>query len=330
MEEQQNLQQPRHHKVESLSLHVCTALSTTFSPTVTSWCKLLVPCAAIGLHTGVQRHSVFKLRVQPTDSAIRSQASAGPTRNITGDVVSATLAEAVTKLSFAEFLERCNLSRAHPPRPLPIATLLLDAATQTFPHIAVSHNSRSEFSLRCVHPQDPSGALVPPSTHDVICPTCSRPPPLPLDAAVQTPARSVASADVTTQLLPTELVLSRVHPNDLLDRQGSSLAHCNAGSAPLPQPIDITTIFSCTSDRHVSTTAPRAAPLCATAATRSRGSSPLELLTWNPCQSSPASHKRSASATLAGTHHAICADPRAGGTWTFSRTSGPGFLHGQI
>ena len=61
------MRQPsRHHMVESLLLHGCPALSNTLSPTVTSWCELLVPCADIGLHTGVQCHSVLNLCVQPT------------------------------------------------------------------------------------------------------------------------------------------------------------------------------------------------------------------------------------------------------------------------
>ena len=56
----------RHHMVESLLLHGYSALSTTMSPAFTSWCVLLDVCAATGLYTGVQRHNVFRLRVQPT------------------------------------------------------------------------------------------------------------------------------------------------------------------------------------------------------------------------------------------------------------------------
>ena len=43
---------------------------------------------------------------------------------------------------------------------------------RTFPR---NFRSRSSLSLRCIHPHNPSGALVPPSTHDVLCSTCSRP-----------------------------------------------------------------------------------------------------------------------------------------------------------
>ena len=56
-------------------------------------------------------------------SAISSQVPAGPTRNVTGDVM--PLAEAITQLSFLEFLQRCNLSIAPPQPPqLPVPTLL--------------------------------------------------------------------------------------------------------------------------------------------------------------------------------------------------------------
>ena len=65
---------------------------------------------------------------------------------------------------FAEFLERCISLSAPPPPPRPIPTPPLDAATQTIPHIAVSQDvstqlSLEEFSLRCVHPHDPSRVL---------------------------------------------------------------------------------------------------------------------------------------------------------------------------
>ena len=119
---------------------------------------------------------------QVTHSAISPQVQTGPTRTVTSDLMSATLAEAATQLSFAAFLERCISVSAPPPPPLPISTPPLDAATQTTPHVAVSQDvsaqlSLEEFSLRCVHPHNPSRALAPPSTHDVLCPTCSRPVP---------------------------------------------------------------------------------------------------------------------------------------------------------
>ena len=120
--------------------------------------------------------------------------------------MSATLAEAATQLSFAEFSERCNLLRALPSRSQPNPTLLLDATTQTFPHSAASAEASTqlplaEFFLGCINPEDPLDCSVPPPAHGITCPTCSRPvPPLLQDAAAQTPSHSVASADATTQL----------------------------------------------------------------------------------------------------------------------------------
>ena len=136
---------------------------------------------------------------------------------------------AATQLSFAEFFERCILLRASLPPPLPIATQLLDAATQDYStHRCLQDVSTqfplAEFSVRCIYPQDPSGGSVPPSTHDVICPTCSRPiPPLLLDAAVQTPSHSVASTDATTQLPLTEFFIGCIYSNDPLDRPRSPI-----------------------------------------------------------------------------------------------------------
>ena len=75
--------------------------------------------------------------------------------------------------------------------------------------------------------------LAPPSTHDVLCPTCSRPvPSLLLDAAVQTPL-CVASHDASTQLPLTEFFIGCTSSNDPLDRQASpSAGTCNALAGP--------------------------------------------------------------------------------------------------
>ena len=67
-------------------------------------------------------------------SLISSQVPAGPTRNVTGEVMPTSLAEAVTQLSFPEFSQRCNLLIAPPQPPqLPVPISLLDAAVQTTP-----------------------------------------------------------------------------------------------------------------------------------------------------------------------------------------------------
>ena len=49
-------------------------------------------------------------------SLIGSPVLAGPTRNITGEAMPSSLADAVTQLSYIEFLQRCNLLIA-PPQP---------------------------------------------------------------------------------------------------------------------------------------------------------------------------------------------------------------------
>ena len=103
--------------------------------------------------------------------------------------------------------QRCNLLIAPPPRLQPSPTLLLDAATQTFPH-------------------------------------------------------SASSADATTQLPLTEFFLGCTYSNDPVDRSVPPPTHGNASSSQQHQP-------------HQWSFGPtRAAPLYATAATRSRGSSP--------------------------------------------------------
>ena len=51
---------------------------------------------------------------QVTDSAISPQVQASVTRFVTSDVMSATLAEAATQLSFAEYLESFVGRRFHP------------------------------------------------------------------------------------------------------------------------------------------------------------------------------------------------------------------------
>ena len=265
--------------------------------------------------------------------------------------MSATLAEAATQLSFAEFLERCICLSAHPPPPLPITTPPLDAATQTIPHIPVSQDVSTqlpleEFFLRYVHPHNLSGALAPPSTHDALCSTCSRPVPLLLlDAAVQTPLYSVALHDASTQLPLTEFFIGCTFSNDPLDCQSSPSAHCNAGSASPPQPADIATHCSPSSASHASdghddTTAPRVSPQppldlekyarqCAShgipvkaAPVRPRLCTSISVTPPQPHVSttqvgthpvrSATTYKRSASTAPPGTHNPVGADPRAG------------------
>ena len=93
-------------------------------------------------------------------SLISSQVPAGPTRNVTGEVMPPSLAEAVTQLSFLEFLQRCNLLIAPPQPPqLPVPISLLDAAVQTTPPVMplrmclrrrlISQSPRYLFTWQC-------------------------------------------------------------------------------------------------------------------------------------------------------------------------------------
>ena len=80
-------------------------------------------------------------------SAISSQVTADPTRNGTGDVM--PLAEAITQLSFLEFLQRCGVSiDPHQPSQPPVPIPLLDAAVQSIPHSTVSQNVSTQMGLR--------------------------------------------------------------------------------------------------------------------------------------------------------------------------------------
>ena len=256
-----------------------------------------------------------------------------PTRTITSDLLSATLAEAATQLSFAASLEHCISVSASPPSQLPVPTPSLDAATQTFSHAAASQDVSTQLSFR--------EFLAPPPTHDVRCPTCSRPvPSLLLDAAVQTPLYSVANHDAPTQLPLTEFFIWCFFSNDPFGRRASPSAHCNAGSASPPQPADIATLCSPSSaghasDGHEHTTAPRVLPQpppglekytrqyasrgipVKAAPVRPRLCTSISVTPPQPQVSGNTScalsnYKRSASTAPAGTHNPVGADPRAG------------------
>ena len=107
-------------------------------------------------------------------------------------VMSTSLAEAVTQLSFLEFLQRCNLSIAPPQPPqLPVLILSLDAAVQTTPPSAASQDVSTQTCDRPVTSLSFDAAVQTPF-HSVLV--------LSLDAAVQTLPHSTASRDVSTQM----------------------------------------------------------------------------------------------------------------------------------
>ena len=149
-------------------------------------------------------------------------------------LLSATLAEAATQLSSVSFLERCIFVNASPPPQLPVPTPSLDAATQTFAHIAAFRDASTQLSFR--------EFLAPPSTLDVRCPACVRSvPSLHLDAAVQTPLHSVATHDASSQLPLTELFIGCILSNDPLDHRALPLAHCNDGN--VSRPLNLLTLL---------------------------------------------------------------------------------------
>ena len=78
---------------------------------------------------------------------ISSPVLAGPTRNVTGEAMPTSLAEAVTQLSFLEFLQRCNLLIAPlQPAQLPVSISLLDAAVQTTSPCDASQDASTQTS----------------------------------------------------------------------------------------------------------------------------------------------------------------------------------------
>ena len=172
-------------------------------------------------------------------SAINSQVLVGPTRNVTGEVK--PLAEAITQLSFFEFLQRCGVSIAPPqPSPLPVPTSVLDAAVQTTPPCDASQDVSAQTSDQPVSPLsfdvavqtsfhsvhtsslDAAVQTIPHSTlsQHVSTQMGSRSASsFSVDVFVQTPIRNTVLHDVSTQLPLTEFFIGCIFSNDPLDRQ---------------------------------------------------------------------------------------------------------------
>ena len=105
------------------------------------------------------------------------------------------LAQAITQLSFLEFLQHCGVPLAPPqPSQLPVPISLLDAAVQTTSPSTLSQHVSTQMGSRLA------------SSFSV-------------DVSVQTPVRSVVPHDVAIQLPITEFFLGCVFSNDPLDRQ---------------------------------------------------------------------------------------------------------------
>ena len=116
---------------------------------------------------------------------------AGPTCNVTGEAMPTSLAEAVTQLSFLEFLQRCNLLIAPQPPQLSVPISPLDAAVQTTSTCDASQDASTQTSDQPVSLLS-FDVTVQTSFHSVH--TSS------LDAAVQTIPHSTLSQNVSAQM----------------------------------------------------------------------------------------------------------------------------------
>ena len=114
-----------------------------------------------------ENHMVQRLQALCPAHRSHTEVQTGPTRTFTNDLLSATLAEAATQLSFAAFLERCIFVHASPPPHLPIPTVSLDVARQTFSHTAASRDVSTQLSFM--------ESLASPSSLDALCPVCAAP-----------------------------------------------------------------------------------------------------------------------------------------------------------
>ena len=267
---------------------------------------------------------------------ISSPVLAGPTHNVTGEAMPTSLAEAVTQLSFLEFLQRCNLSIAplQPPH-LPVPISLLDAAVQTTPPSDQSVSSLSfdvavQTSFHSVHTSSLDAAVqtLPHSTlsQDVSTQMGSRPASsFSLDVFVQTPTRSTVSHDTSTQLPLTEFFIGCIFSNDPLDRQNfvrqspSSIQGPRALLQPPPGLEQLAPPSSSATGSHLCTShgiPVKAAPL------RPQLRPAISVTPPQPpaCTAHVGTHharsattgKRSASTALAGTHNIVDTDLRAG------------------
>ena len=121
----------------------------------------------------------------PSCSALGPQLLHGHigTRNVTGEAMPTSLAEALTQLSFLEFVQRCNLLIApSQPTQLPVPISLLDVAVQTASPCEISQDASTQTS------DQPVSSLS-------------------LDVAVQTIFHSVRSSSLTLPCRQSHTVL---------------------------------------------------------------------------------------------------------------------------
>ena len=166
---------------------------------------------------------------------IGSPVLAGPTRNVTGEAMPTSLAEALTQLSFLEFVQRCNLLIApSQPTELPAPISSLDVAVQTAAPCEISQDASTQTSDQPVSSLsfdvavqtifhsvrssslDASVQTVPHSifSQDVSTQMGSRPDSsFSVDTSMQTSIRSVVQHDAATQLPLTEFFIGCIYSN---------------------------------------------------------------------------------------------------------------------
>ena len=109
---------------------------------------------------------------------------AGPSRNVTGEAMPTSFVEALTQLSFLEFVQRCNLLIApSQPTQLPTPVSLIDVAVQTASPCEVSQDSSTQTS------DQPGSLSLDVAVQTIFHSVCSSS----LDAAVQTLSHSSLS-----------------------------------------------------------------------------------------------------------------------------------------
>ena len=241
MEGQQNVQLPLSTTEWNHSYYTCNSLSAPHSAQQLqngTIATSVQPLAYTQEAYGAVSSGFMSSPLLP-HNAISSQVPACPTRNVTGDVM--PLAEAITQLSFLEFLQRCGIPIAPPqPSQLPVPISLLDAAVQTTPPCVASQDMSTQTSDQSVsslsfdvavqtsshgiHTSSLDAAVqtIPHNTlsQHVSTQIGSRSAfSFSVDVFVQTPTRCAVLHDVATQLPLTEFFIGCIFSNDPLDCQ---------------------------------------------------------------------------------------------------------------
>ena len=264
-------------------------------------------------------------------SAFSSQVTVDPTRYGTGDDM--PLAQAITQLSFLEFLQHCGVPLA-PPQPSqpPVSISLQDPTVQTAPPCDDSHQVSTQTS------DQQSSSLsfdvaVQTSSHDIhilsldAAVQTTSPSTLfqhvstqmgsgsassfSVDVFVQTPVRSDVLHYAATQLPLTEFFIGCIYSNDPLDRQNfvrqspPSVQGPRALLQPPPgleQPAPPPELAARTTHGASATSFPSHA-LQSLVSTTHVGTHPVRSAT---------TAKRSATTALVGTHNPVGSGPRTG------------------